>query len=94
MTTKTIPEIGDRVTGTYLGSRFFGIVERKRPHTINHLVTLYTVKLTAPCYISMIDRTEDEWLMIACAWDGSVCLPIAGDWGDTGDHVELVGVMS
>lgn len=90
----TVPEVGDAVTGTYLGSRFFGTVTSRRQHTINHMVTIYTVQLAEPCYIAMIDRTEPDWLMVSTAWDGTVCLPVAGDWGDTGDHVELVGVMS
>jgi hypothetical protein len=75
------------VTGTYLGSRFFGTVTSRRAHTINHLVWTYTVELAEPCHITLIDRTEDEWLMISTSWDGTVCPPKAGDWGETGDHV-------
>ena len=81
--------VGSKVEGSYLGAKFTGTVTSHRAHTINHLVFLTCVDLDAPVEIKMIDRTEDQWLMVSTAWDGSPCPPEAGDWGDTGDYVSL-----
>lgn len=83
-------EVGTHVTGSYMGSTFTGTVRSHRQHTINYRVFITQVELDAPVHIAVIDRTESEGLMIATSWNGTPVPSDAGDWGDTGDYLEVI----
>lgn len=84
------PMPGDKVRGTYIHSPFAGTVRSRRGHTINWAVTEFAIDLDEPVYIAIIDRTEERSLLIYASHDGTTLPSSAGDWGDTGDYVEVV----
>src|ERR1035437_853792 len=81
-------ETGAHVTGTYMGSRFTGAIRSHRQHSINYKVTEVFVGLDAPVHIDIIDRTEENTLILHVAFDGSALNGSAGNWGDTNDYLE------
>ncbi len=54
-----IPSAGDRVTGRHiLGASFVGVIESRRPHTLNQTETLFQIRFDAPTELAPGDVRE------------------------------------
>lgn len=90
MNQRPLISVGAHVEGSYMGTLFTGTVRSHRQHTINHRVFLTFIDLDAPVHIAAIDRTEESGLLIHTTYDGLTLPADAGDWGDTGDYLNVI----
>ena len=82
--------VGAHVEGSYMGSKFTGIVRSYRQHTINYKVTLISVDLDEPLYIAAVDRLEPNGVLMHTSYDGRPLDPSAGDWSSPDDYVKVI----
>ena len=78
-------ETGAKVSGSYCGVAYRGIVTSQRGHTMNHNITLFDVQLESPITVFGLERNS---LHVSASDDAAALVRYLGgvDMGDSIAH--------